>query len=1000
VTDRLPPSPYKGLTPFSDTASDAMFFFGRERDLEIVCANVLASRLTVLYGPSGVGKSSLLAAAVARELRGLPEQPVVVVFSAWSESPAAAIAAAVCVEAGVEPSASLESAVERACAARSEVYLLLDQAEEYFLYHPAGGPFEHELAGLVAGTARVNVLLSLREDALAKLDRFKASIPGILGNYLRLDRLSREAGRAAVERPLVRWHELGGDQVQIEPALTETVLDQVAAGRIREGLGGAGKVADQRREERVEAPYLQLVMERIWEVEREQESSILRLSTLEQLGGAAQIVADHLERAMDALTPPQQEIAAELLRQLVTPSGAKIAHAATDLAGYADVSEEEARDVLGALAARRILRPGDDGRFEIYHDVLAAPVLAWRARFAHAQELVEAHRRNRRLGIVAAAALAGLVVTALIAVFALVQRSNAQADARAAHARELDAAAASVTPTDPELGLMLARRSAVLSPTQTAEEALRQALIASRLRGVIHVGEPLLAAADVDDATVTAASDGSVLVAVHGSRRVVNTEQEAKSASISAAGDVLLTGRDGRLRLVSGRSMRLVPGVSGARGAEISRGGRVAAVRFEGNRGLTSPKVRLVDLASGRVIEEVDNGSPATAAAVTGGVTLLATGGSGSHGVRLWTIPGGRLLRTFAVPNGTIKAIAFSTRGTLIATGATDGEGRVWRLSSGTPVSVLSGHTNYLTDIAFSPDGTQIVTASLDRTARTWRTQTGGSLAICAGGSEAVSSAQFSGSGQSIVVASLDGNVRTFETVVQPELSLVADLGAPVTDVAFARHGDAVVAAAGGRSYRIALPHGPAVVTGSVAPVETMIGGPGGQRATIHGAQATITHADGTSVSLVGHTARITSLSFSADGSRVVTASADHDGRIWDARTGANLRVLRGHFAIVSGARFSPDGRWIVTAGPGTAGLWNSATGTLIYYLRGHKGKLLSAAFSPDGSRIATGGIDGTVREWACAVCGRIGTLIALADTRLAGTGRTPTDEERQRYGL
>ena len=1000
MSEQLPRSPYKGLSPFSDTPTDAMFFFGRARDVEIVCANVLASRLTVLYGPSGVGKSSLLAAAVARELRGLPEQPVVVVFSTWSESPAAVIAQAVCREAGVEPSASLETAVERACAARGDVYLLLDQAEEYFLYHPAGGPFQHDLAALLSGPARVNVLLSLREDALAKLDRFKASIPGILDNYLRLDRLSREAGRDAVERPLERWHELGGEEVEIEHALTETVLDQVAVGRIREGLGGAGRVAAERREETVEAPYLQLVMERLWEVERERGSSILLLATLDELGGAGQIVAAHLERAMDALTSRQQEIASDLLRQLVTPSGAKIAHAAPDLAGYANVAEPEAREVLNALAARRILRPGDDGRYEIYHDVLAAPILSWRARFVHARELVEAHRRNRRLAIVATAALAALIVTALIAVFALVQRSNARSDARAAHARELDAAAASVAPTDPELGLMLARRSAVLSPTATAEDALRQALLASRLRGTIHFGKPLLAAADIDGTVVTAASDGSVLVMRHGSRRVVNTGQETKSASISASGDVLLTGRDGRLRLVSGHATQLVPGVAGARGAEISKGGRVAAVRFEGRQGLTSSKVQLVDLASGRVIVEVDNGSPATAVAVTGGVTLLATGGSGSHGVRLWTIPGGRLLHTFTGPNGTITAIAFSTRGTLLATGATDGEGRVWRLSDGTPVSVLSGHTNYLTDIAFSPDGTQIVTASLDRTARTWKTETGGSLAICVGGTEAVSSAQFTGSGQEIIVANLDGDVRTFDTVVQPELPLVGNLRAPVTDVAFARHGDALLAAAGGRSYRIALPHGPAVDSGPAAPVETVIKGPVGQRATIHGKEATIIHDDGTKVSLVGHRARITSLSFSADGSRVVTASADHDGRIWDARTGASLRVLRGHFAIVSGARFSSDGRWIVTAGPGTAGLWNAATGTLIYYLRGHEGKLLSAAFSPDGSRIATGGVDGTVREWACTICGGIDELVALADARLAGTGRVATEEERQRYGL
>ena len=134
--------------------------------------------------------------------------------------------------------------------------------------------------------------------------------------------------------------------------------------------------------------------------------------------------------------------------------------------------------MLDALAARRILRPGDDGSYEIYHDVLAAPILAWRARFVQAagadrRAQAQAPAGARRHGGDRRASLA----MALVAVFALVQRSNARADARTAHARELDAAAVSLLPTDPELGLLLARDSAVLSPTPTAEEVLRSALI-------------------------------------------------------------------------------------------------------------------------------------------------------------------------------------------------------------------------------------------------------------------------------------------------------------------------------------------------------------------------------------------------------------------------------------------------------------------------------------------------------------------------------------------
>ena len=50
-------TPYKGLSPFDDSELDALLFFGRARETEIVVANALASRLSVLYGSSGAGKS-------------------------------------------------------------------------------------------------------------------------------------------------------------------------------------------------------------------------------------------------------------------------------------------------------------------------------------------------------------------------------------------------------------------------------------------------------------------------------------------------------------------------------------------------------------------------------------------------------------------------------------------------------------------------------------------------------------------------------------------------------------------------------------------------------------------------------------------------------------------------------------------------------------------------------------------------------------------------------
>ena len=209
-------------------------------------------------------------------------------------------------------------------------------------------------------------------------------------------------------------------------------------------------------------------------------------------------------------------------------------------------------------------------------------------------------------------------------------------------------------------------------------------------------------------------------------------------------------------------------------------------------------------------MREVDNGAPATAAAVSVGGRLLATGGN-DRVVRIFKVSNGKLLHVLKGHVGRISAVAFSPRGFTVASASTDGIGRVWRVSDGGVVSVLSGHTNYLVDIDYSPDGEQVVTASSDRTARTWKVKTGELLATYAGSTEKVTSARFAGTTLEIVTSSLDGAVRTWDAVVQPGLPVVTQLGAPVTQLAFVADGKRLSAAAGGRAYRIALPNGPAV---------------------------------------------------------------------------------------------------------------------------------------------------------------------------------------------
>ncbi|HVN61163.1 MAG TPA: hypothetical protein VMT59_07855, partial [Gaiellaceae bacterium] len=354
-----PRSPYKGLAAFGDSALDAMLFFGRERERDLVIANMTATRLTLLYGPTGVGKSSLLNAGVARTLREDPETRRVLLLNSWLDDRTDELRAAV------------------ADSADGYVYVILDQFEEFFLYHDVDGPFGTELAALLGDRGlRVNVLLSLREDALAVLDGFKGRIANLYGNSLRLDHLDRECGRAAVLGPLGAFEQVTGEHVEAEPELVEAVLDEVATGRLELVEGGRGQAEGEPGAEHIEAPFLQLVLERLWDAEREAGSDTLRLGTLVALGGAEAIVREHLDRALAGLASTQKDVAASIFDRLVTPSGTKIAHRAADLAEYASVDEAELGTVLEALDHERILREVDGGngggpRYEIFHDVLA-----------------------------------------------------------------------------------------------------------------------------------------------------------------------------------------------------------------------------------------------------------------------------------------------------------------------------------------------------------------------------------------------------------------------------------------------------------------------------------------------------------------------------------------------------------------------------------------------------------------------------------------------------
>ena len=116
---------------------------------------------------------------------------------------------------------------------------------------------------------------------------------------------------------------------------------------------------------------------------------------------------------------------------------------------------------------------------------------------------------------------------------------------------------------------------------------------------------------------------------------------------------------------------------------------------------------------------------------------------------------------------------------------------------------------------------------------------------------------------------------------------------------------------------------------------------------------------------LEGHGGPLRGVCWAPGGSRVYTASSDRTLKAWDVATGTALRTMEGHYGTVNGVAASADGKWLVSASADrTMRIWDAESGVVRRRLEGNIDVIGAVAISPDGRRLASAGYEKNIKLW------------------------------------
>ena len=818
--------PWLGLVPYSEEDRD--IFHGREQDTEDLLRLVRREVLTVLFGRSGTGKSSLLKAGLFPKLRKERCLPVWIRLEHSGKSGYARQIRAAVREAANQYGMEVE-VLNEALGVEDEDFweylhrvvfwdpknqpvtpvLVFDQFEEFFTIG-GNGPeivaFLEELCGLVenhipgrvrkrveSGEAKLpagygdrpyKVMISLREDFVSRLDDLRKDMPSVMHNRHALKPMTGVQALEAVLKP-------GG--VLVDKGVARNIVRFVSAAnetdpRLESTANGNADFQGLQ----VEPALLSLVCSEL-NLQRIRKGG--NKITLEQVQTSGErILDDFYERCLEGMTPTDRAFIEE---RLVTGGGFRTA-VPVEEAVACGLTAVEVEHLIDSRLLRKEMRLGIP-HFELTHDVLTRTVTRSRQSRREREQMEELRRKDEAM---------------------LREREKAaEEELREAKIRRMKRAGCVATVAALVLGVMAVftydsakkARKSEKEANHSNEAAVRSEGFA--LKATIKAEARALALKAVD----ISQSDPELAVLLAIEATIAGLGKDGQG---EAAREIELA-----LRTVTRKSL--------IRNSYLGHTERVYGVEFNatGDRLLTcggypESAARIWDVKSGKEIATLDHGKvpgfsgrgmtvSCARFSPDGKRVVTSTYQDGGH-VYLWDVSGIGpsvesdpviLSKPLEFPGHTdwVTSVAFRPRADhtqvanygsdRVASGGRDNVIRLWDPETRKEVEApLEGHTGWIRSLVFSKNGKKVLSASYDGTARLWTLEPGEDGVLeppvvfdaieGEGKRENLHAADLSPNGRWVVTGGNDNILRVWDVVTATQVATHSH-PAPVMGVAF-----------------------------------------------------------------------------------------------------------------------------------------------------------------------------------------------------------------------